>query len=210
MSYTHHEELHRGADVMAALAAAKITLCGAGALGANLAENLARAGCRQMTVIDDDRIEERNLSTQPYMRADIGAPKARILANNLYRAVGAEVEDVTKRLDDSNVKKLLRGSDLVLDCFDNSVSRRNVTDHCLAAGQPCLHVGLAEAYAEIVWNEVYTVPSDANDDVCDYPLTRNLVLMAVAVAAESAIAFLANGTKQGYSITLTDFAVRAW
>jgi tRNA A37 threonylcarbamoyladenosine dehydratase len=59
-------------------------VCGAGALGANIAESLARSGFCQLRVID--RIQDRNLSTQPYYRSDIGAFKAKILANNLYRA----------------------------------------------------------------------------------------------------------------------------
>jgi tRNA A37 threonylcarbamoyladenosine dehydratase len=41
-----------------------VTVCGAGALGANT-ESLARSGFGQLTVVDRDRIEERNLSTQP-------------------------------------------------------------------------------------------------------------------------------------------------
>jgi hypothetical protein len=36
----------------------------------------------------------------------------------------------------------------------------------------------------IVWNPIYRVPSPANDDVCDYPLARNLVMLTVAVACE--------------------------
>ncbi len=40
-----------------------VTVCGAGALGANLAENLARQGFTRIRVIDRDRVEERNLST---------------------------------------------------------------------------------------------------------------------------------------------------
>ncbi len=40
-----------------------VTVCGAGALGANITENLARAGFSQLRVIDCDCIEERNLST---------------------------------------------------------------------------------------------------------------------------------------------------
>jgi molybdopterin/thiamine biosynthesis adenylyltransferase len=43
-----------------------VTVCGAGALGANITENLARSGAGSLVVIDRDRIEERNLSTQPY------------------------------------------------------------------------------------------------------------------------------------------------
>ena len=34
----------------------------------------------------------------------------------------------------------------------------------------------------VIWNECYRVPSPSSDDVCDYPLARNLVMLTVAVA----------------------------
>lgn len=48
---------------MAALRDYPVTVCGAGALGANLVETLARSGYGKLRVIDCDRIETGNLST---------------------------------------------------------------------------------------------------------------------------------------------------
>ncbi|TGO02251.1 thiamine biosynthesis protein ThiF [Candidatus Thiomargarita nelsonii] len=185
-----------------------ITLCGAGAIGSNIAENLVRAGFATLKVIDNDRVEERNLSTQPFYRADIGAHKATILANTLYRALGVNIETSVTKLTTHNVKKLLKGSQLVIDGFDNSTARDAVSQYCKTI--PCLHVGLASDYAEIIWNEEYRVPSAAQDDVCDYPLARNLVLLAVAVASEIVIAFVKDGSKRSLTVTLQDFAVHAF
>jgi molybdopterin/thiamine biosynthesis adenylyltransferase len=70
--------------------------------------------------MDCDRIEECNLSTQPYYRSDIRAFKAKILANNLYLAIGVQIEPEIKRLTDANTKQLLGQSSLVIDAFDNS------------------------------------------------------------------------------------------
>ncbi len=208
MTIFYHEQLHRGAEAMELLQLARVTLCGTGALGANIAESLARAGVGTLKLIDDDRIEERNLQTQPWERADVGARKARVLANALYRAVGAEAEAVVRRLDAGNVKKMVRGSDLVVDAFDNSVSRRVVADHCHENALPCLHAGLAAGYAEVIWNAGYRVPSDAGDDVCDYPLARNLVTLTVAVACEAILSFLIDGEERSYTVTLDDLRVQ--
>jgi molybdopterin/thiamine biosynthesis adenylyltransferase len=194
---------------MRRLRAFRVTICGAGALGGNIAESLARAGFGSLCVIDRDRIEERNLSTQPYMRSDIGAFKATMLANMLYRAVGLKVDAVMKELTAENVGRLLRGSELVIDAFDNSSSRRVVTEWCATNGIACLHAGLADGYAEVIWNENYRVPSSANDDVCDYPLARNLVMLTTAVACETAIRFAATGERREWTITLDDLAVKA-
>ena len=74
---------------------------------------------------------------------------------------------------------------------------------------PCLHAGMAGEYAEVIWNADYRVPSPANDDVCDYPLARNLAGMTTAVASETALAFITKSVKNSFTITLGDFAVRA-
>ena len=210
MTAFYHEQLHRTNAVMQRLREFPVTVCGAGALGANITENLARQGFARLKVIDRDRVEERNLSTQPYYRGDIGAFKAKLLANSLYRALGVAVDGRSEELTPANAAKLLQDSALVIDTFDNSVGRQAVKDACDAAGLPCLHAGLASGYAEIIWNEAYRVPSAAQDDVCDYPLARNLVLLAVAVACEVAVGFVADGERRGYTLTLADLAVRPY
>ena len=204
-----HEQLHRTPALMAKFKDFPIAICGAGALGANLTENLARSGFGKLRVIDKDRIEERNLSTQPYYRSDVGAYKAKILTNSLYRALGIAVDGRSQELTPSNVKQLLNGSALVVDCFDNSIARQIVTDYC-ATHTPCLHVGLASDYAEIIWNQLYRVPTSANDDVCDYPLARNLVILTVAVACEVITSFVASEQQKSFTVTLADFAIEAF
>jgi molybdopterin-synthase adenylyltransferase len=159
-------------------------------------------------VIDRDRIEERNLSTQPYYLSDVGAFKAKILANSLYRALGVKLDARIDELTAANAAKLLKDSALVIDAFDNSGSRQALKDFCAAANIECLHAGLADGYAEVIWNENYRVPSAAQDDICDYPLARNLVMLAVAVTCEAVVKFIANREKQSLTITLDDFVVK--
>jgi molybdopterin-synthase adenylyltransferase len=208
MSIFFHEQLYRTPALMAQLKDFPITVCGAGALGANITENLARSGAGLLVVIDRDRIEERNLSTQPYYKSDIGAYKAKILTNTLYRALGVTVDGRSKELTTTNAPQLLRDTNLVIDTFDNSVARQAVKDYCKDAQLPCLHVGLASDYAEIIWNDIYRVPSPVNDDVCDYPLARNLILLAVAVACEVIITFVETGVQKSFTVTLGDFAIK--
>lgn len=204
----HHEQIYRGADAVARLADLHVTLCGAGALGSHLADNLVRQGFRALRVIDRDRVEEHNIGTQIYHEGDVGAWKAEVLRHRLFRTAGVEIESITKELNERNVRSLVKETDLVLDTFDNFASRRLVQEHCRAVRLSCLHVGLFADYAEIVWDEHYRVPEDVAGDVCDYPLARNLVLLAVAVASETILRFVLEGTRQSWSATLRDFAVR--
>lgn len=208
MSFLFHETLARGSDPMARIRGLRVTVCGAGALGANVVETLARSGFERLRVVDRDRVEPRNLSTQPYQRSDVGAQKAKILVNFLLRALKIEVVAEPVELTAANMARLLADCDLVIDTFDNSASRRLVSEHCARAAIPCLHAGLADGYAEILWNEGYRVPSASRDDVCDFPLARNLVLLAVAVTCETVVAYATSGAQNAWTLTLADLQIR--
>ena len=206
----HHEILYRGDDALARLGQVNLTVCGAGAVGSNLVDNLARQGFRQVTVIDFDRVEPHNVGTQTYAESDTGAFKVEVLQAEIFRTVGVEIAAVRNRLTDRNVGKLLAGADLVVDGFDNHESRALVTEHCRSAGIACLHVGLSADYAEVLWNEGYRVPHEVPEegaDVCDYPLARNLIQFAVALASEAVVRYVLEGQKRNRSFTLRDLRI---
>jgi tRNA A37 threonylcarbamoyladenosine dehydratase len=76
-----HEEIYRGAEALAKLAEPQLVLCGGGALGSHLADNLARQGFRKLRVIDRDRVEEHNVGSQLYGVPDVGAWTVEVLRN---------------------------------------------------------------------------------------------------------------------------------
>lgn len=201
-----HEERHAPLGVAAGR---PITVCGVGALGGNIAETLARMGFTQLTLIDRDRVEARNLSTQPYMRGEIGAPKARALATMLYRAVGCRVTPIVVELTEQNAARLLDGSVLVVDAFDNSAARGAVSTATRAAGLSCLHVGFSSdgLYGSGLWEPGYRVPRDGMSDACDYPLTRPLALVLAALAARAIRVNLAEGLRRDVEVTWTGLGV---
>ena len=125
----------------------------------------------------------------------------------MFNIRGTLITAETKKVEESNIKKLIPTGHIVVDGFDNSASRKLITDHCLKNHIDCLHVGLATGYAEVVWNEVYRVPGDGGVDVCEYPLSRNITLLATTVAAEALIQYLATGNKNSYDITLGDLNI---
>jgi molybdopterin/thiamine biosynthesis adenylyltransferase len=204
----HHESLYRGPELLAKLSALRVALCGAGAIGSNLTDNLARQGVANLRVIDHDRVEERNISTQLYGESDVGVWKVEALHNRLFRATGIEIEPVRKELTGGNARQLLKDGDLIIDAFDNSAGRLAVQEFARAAGVACLHVGLFEDYCEVVWDDAYRVPRDVANDVCDYALARDLVLLSVVIASETIVQWVADGTRTSRSATLRDLAVR--
>ncbi len=204
----HHEELFRGEQALARMGEVSFALCGAGALGSHLADNLVRQGAAKMQVIDHDRIEEHNVGTQLFGVSDVGGKKVDVLKNRLFKATGVELNAVAKELTERNAKKFISHAEVVVDTFDNTASRKLVQESCRAANVPCLHVGLAADYAEVIWDRQYRVPKEGEFDACNYPLARNLVLLTVAIATESLIEFVLSGTEKSFSITLNDFSIQ--
>lgn len=212
-TYIHHEQLAR--PNLAAALDKYITICGAGALGANLTEMLARMGYKRLAVIDRDRIEEHNLSTQPWTRQEIGAPKARTLAQQIYRSVEARIAAQVVELTSENAVQLLQSAEhLIVDCFDNVAARRAVAEAAETLGRSVLHLALGGdgTYGAGFWGESYLLPPSTYQgyDGCDYPLSRVLVSFVVAAGAEVITRYLTTGEIHGFEFTLGDLKLTSW
>ncbi len=201
-----HEERHAS---LTSIADKHITICGAGALGGNLTETLARMGFTLIKLIDKDRVEMRNLSTQPYSRVEVGAQKARALANMLYRAVQAKVEPIVGELSTANAQTLLKESDLVVDAFDNRAGRAAISETVRAQHIPCLHIGFSAdgLYGNGLWEPHYQVPQEVPGDPCDYPLTRPFALMLTSLAVRMIMDFFRTGQGTNFELTWNDLKI---
>jgi hypothetical protein len=166
-------------------------------------------GYSRLTLIDNGRVEERNLSCQPYARADIGAWKTKALANTLYRAVAAKITPVTALLDAQNSNGHLASASLIIDALDNHAGRRAVSESALYLGIPCLHVGFSSdgLYGSGLWEPDYPVPADAEEGPCEYPLTRPFAQMVAALAVRVVGDYLIEGVKQDFELTWGDMQV---
>ena len=107
------------------LAACKVLVIGAGALGNEILKNLALLGFRRIVVVDLDRIDESNLSrTVLYRSEDVGEFKVNVAA----RACAALSPEISVRPIVANVLRdcglgLFRWSDIVLAGLDNREAR---------------------------------------------------------------------------------------
>lgn len=203
-----HEEQYRGAQLIEKMKSQALTICGAGAIGSNMTENLSRQGFSKISVIDYDRVDDHNRHTQVWSHRDVGQLKVNALQAYVYNIMGVKIIGINRTLDVSNVKKLLPKGSIVIDGFDNSSARRIVSEYCSEHDIECLHAGLYRDCAEVCWNDSYRIPDDVKGmDVCEYPLARNVIMMAVSVASESLIRFLDTGAKENYMITLKDLKI---
>lgn len=205
-----HEINYRSEDAFDKIQKFNICVCGAGALGSNLVSVLLRQGFNKITVIDMDRVEDKNVATQIYTLRDVGQKKAKAIQSLMHQATKKVVNCVDKQLRANNAQKLLKGHDIVVDVFDNWESRRLVNDACFCLKIPCVHAGMSDdGFAEIKWNDKYKIPKVEveQEDICDYPLAANLVHFTVAVLAESIVQHVTTGKYLNREITLKDIGV---
>jgi len=102
-----------------ALVAKNILLIGAGALGSMVAEQLVRAGVRQLTIIDGDRLEAGNIVRHTLSLANLKQNKASALAAHLSLASPhVSIEAITSSFPSLSVSEQtqVQQCDVILDC----------------------------------------------------------------------------------------------
>lgn len=135
------------------IADADITLLGCGALGTVAAEILARAGVGRLRLIDRDTVEWTNLQRQALFDeqdAREGRAKAAAAAERLNEINSTiEIEPVVADVVAENIRRLLEGTDLVIDASDNFALRFLLNDWSLASGTPWVHGGCVGAIGQM-------------------------------------------------------------
>lgn len=128
------------------LRTAKIMVVGAGALGNEVAKNLALLGAGYILIVDFDHIEISNLSrTALFRQSDLGKRKALVAAQSAQELC-VEPGAVVEALDGDVVWEvglgIYRRMDVVLGCLDNLEARLAVNRACLLAGKPFVDGGI--------------------------------------------------------------------
>ncbi|MFI9151302.1 HesA/MoeB/ThiF family protein [Streptomyces sp. NPDC053367] len=135
------------------LSGATVVLAGAGALGNAVAQSLALAGVGRLVVADPDTVEVGNLSRTPLFRAaDVGRPKARVLAEALAGLAPDTVVDAREAPHVSGAGLAeLREADLVVGALDSRAARIALAGRCTLAGTGLLDGGTHPWGGETCW-----------------------------------------------------------
>jgi len=214
MEYFTREAQHLGEEIMTNFRNSSFTLCGCGALGSILLDDLVRmgAGTQGILIVDDDTVEEVNVSTQIFFRDQHGIKKTIAAQDLIYRTSGITPEVLHRRITSKNAR-LLDEFPLILECFDagrkgESSPKRLVyeTVNSFKRKIDCLHLGMSpDGYGEAVWQEHYTPPTDLEeDDPCEIAVGRILIHAIVNLAVLSLIEYYRTGLKISYSVTSKD------
>ena len=128
------------------LAAAKVLVVGAGALGNEVLKNLAMLGVGHVWIVDFDEIEESNLTRSILFRSrDCGRPKAEVAAETM-RDINPDIRVVPML---ANVITevglgLFADVDVVIGCLDNREARLWVNRSCWKVNTPWIDGGIQE------------------------------------------------------------------
>ena len=128
------------------LKAARVLVVGAGGLGSPLLHYLAAAGVGRLAIADDDEVSLSNLQRQVlHGTPDIGRRKVDSARDALARInPHVEVEALALRIDEHNVRALVRGYDVVADGSDNFATRYVVSDACYFEARPLVTAAIGE------------------------------------------------------------------
>ena len=139
-----------GKDGQKTLAESNAVIIGCGALGTVIATVLVRAGVGKVRIIDRDFIEYHNLQRQViFDEEDIKnqLPKAVAAERHLRKVNSAiEIEGIVADVNYSNIEKLVRGADIILDGLDNLETRFLINDAALKLKIPWVYGGAISSF----------------------------------------------------------------
>ena len=112
------------------LAPLRVTVIGVGAIGRQAAVQLAAVGVTQLQLIDHDRVDATNITTQGYDVTDVGRPKVQATATRILDLS----PDIKLELIDDRFRPRLDVGDVVVCAVDSIATRtaiwRSVRDRC--------------------------------------------------------------------------------
>lgn len=146
-----------GKEAQQKLSAARVLIVGIGGLGCPVAQYLAASGIGTIVLADADRVSISNLHRQIlFSPSDKGRLKVEVAKERLQEQnPQIDIQAHAIRVDISNVERILRECDLVLDCSDNFETRYLLNDACVLAGKPLVYGAIYQYEGQVsVWNHL--------------------------------------------------------
>jgi molybdopterin/thiamine biosynthesis adenylyltransferase len=147
----------------------KITVIGCGGIGGAAIEMLARMGVGNLQIVDKDSFDVSNINRQLMSSFySVGKSKTEVTQDTIQSINPfINVESFEGELNESNVKKIVAGSDLVIDALDNLVSRIILSRCTRELEIPFLHGAIHGTMGQITvftnetpsYEELFKLPS---------------------------------------------------
>ena len=200
---TTHDRYHRqrlvegfGDCGQDALRDSCVAIVGIGALGCLSASFLARSGIGRLILIDRDIVEKTNLQRQLLFNevdAATQMPKA-IAAKQHLESINSEIviDAHVEDLEASNIKRLLKHADVIVDGLDNFQTRYLLNDFAIQEQIPFMFAGVIAGQGNvmtIIPKKPATPclrclfpepPKDSSQETCD---TAGVLAPAIGIAS---------------------------
>lgn len=130
----------------------KITIVGLGALGSPVAYYLSAAGIGNLKIVDYDIVDISNLHRQIlHFTKDVNREKTESAYEKLHALnPDCNIELVKERIIPSNVKKIINGSDFVIEGSDNLPTKMLINDACINLKIPFTIAGVLRFHGQIM------------------------------------------------------------
>jgi hypothetical protein len=162
-------------------------------------------------LFDDDRIEDTNLATTPYLTHQLGSPKTHALAEMLFRkGVRAIAHHITVSRPSEIMRLSVSDRLLIVDTFDNRESRLMtspqidpVKDWVLT-----LHSGVSEARTgSVLWDAWWKSPppggfARGENPICTHMLGATIIQLTAAYTALALRTLLTESKLVNYPLIL--------
>ena len=180
----------------------KVLLFGVGSLGSNFAMDLSRrlGGDVMFSLVDFDTIEDVNRHNQLWFDVNVGQHKASVMSAFLFRVSDCVSNYYVKKIE-SSVDAITiierENPTVVVDCFDNSISRYYIQTAC-GGLVDVLHSGFSESGYMMAWGKDFKInPKDPQrDPICDRRDMACLIQVAAARTADLIYLYLTEGMRK--------------
>lgn len=180
----------------------QITVVGVGALGSHLIP-LLRNLKAELSVIDFDRVEQKNVQSQFHSKTSVGKLKVLGLQQTMQFLFKVKLNTNSNKLIGKNAKQLLSSADLLVDCLDNAESRNIVQTYARKHKIPCVHGALAAdgAYAQIAWNNDFLIDENPGEaPTCEDGEHLPFISIVSSYLAYSIQTFIGSRKTQGFQV----------
>lgn len=130
----------------------RLLVVGAGAIGNALLPRVLRWPWDGITVLDGDRVEEKNLDRQElFAPVDIGRSKSEVIAVwSRHAPIAVHVEHRDEFLDANNAEPIIAMHDVVADCTDDAHVKRLLDRTCADLGVALVSGSVHGAQAQVL------------------------------------------------------------
>lgn len=181
-----------------------VVIIGVGALGSHLVQFIRNLDI-ELSVVDLDKVEQKNTQSQFHAKNAVGKPKTLALTQLMKFLFKIDIKGVPHKLVENNAEQLLGKADLIVDCLDNFEARNIVQQYVRKNKIPCVHGALAAdgTFGRVVWDNYFTIDKEPSSGAatCENGEHLPFIALSAAIMAQSVKNWLDKGTQTNYNVS---------